>query len=196
MKVSELNNSSILNYKLFFPFSDYLKKFCGSFFIIISMGFLFYACSSDNIIRDYDHTHIFSNYKTYRWANENEIDQNDILSKDLNLQIHFIIDQIFKNKNFLLTDQDQVDFLVSVHSINQSKNNPSKFHLWWQPCGYTSVSTYEDSSLVIDIIDNGTELVWRGLAPGFLKLNPNLEKDKQSELKNIISLILEKFPPQ
>jgi len=198
MKKGSINNKPLWEFSLNPVMIRLLMKESIFIHLITVLVLFISACSQSDIIRDYDHTHVFSNYKTYRWTNDSEIDSKDTLNKNIIVgsKIHSIADQILKEKNFILVNEGKVDFVISIHTNEIEKDKPSKFHLWWQPCGYTSVSTYEDNSLVIDIIDNGTELVWRGLAPGFLELNPDIEKDKQSELRNTISSILENFPPQ
>jgi hypothetical protein len=198
MKNNTLNNTSFINNDPFLSVNRLHKKSLLFIFLIISLGFLFSACSSSNITRDYDHTHIFSSYKTYRWANDAEIDSNDALSKNIILRnkIRSNISNIFEQRGFTLIEKDKVDFVILIHTSEQQKEILDKFHPWWQPCGYTSVSTYEDGSLVIDIIDKGTEIVWRGIAPGFLKLNSDFEKDNQPELNDVILSILENFPPK
>ena len=52
----------------------------------------FSACTSINVVTDYDPARDFTNYKTYRWARVKEADQKDVLSKN-----SFLRKRVFKH---------------------------------------------------------------------------------------------------
>lgn len=98
----------------------------------------------------------------------------------------------FKKKGFMLVENGKQDFNVLIHRDLIPQDSLYKFHPWWLPCGSTSVDTFDDKSLVIDIIDKGNDLVWCGLSPKYFK---SYQKTKylQNELDNVVSEILDGF---
>jgi len=64
---------------------------------------------------------------------------------------------------------------------------------WAMGYGGSNVSTTTEGTLYIDIIDAKTnELIWQGM--GTASLVRNMEK-KEARIKEIVSKILEKYPP-
>lgn len=166
------------------------------FYPIINLSILLFSCSSNYISRDYDHSQIFTEYRTYNFMNNTETNLSDLLAKDTALYntIKFTVDKALSKKGFKLVESGKPDFVVFIHSNKSKEDSSYNFHPWWQPCGFTSVSSYEDNSLVIDILDKGTELIWRGLAAGFFNTHQNI-KIEVKEIDDVVSLILDSFPP-
>ena len=154
------------------------------------------GCSSSNIAYDYDHTQIFSEYKTYNFVNHSGTILNGLSTKDSILynKIKIAVNTELNKKGFAFSKNGKSDFKVLIHVRKAQNDGSNKFHPWWLPCGTTSVDKIDDNSLVIDIIDKWSSLTWRSLAPGFLK---SYKKTKylQKELDNVVSSILDGFPP-
>jgi len=115
-------------------------------------------------------------------------------NENLEIKIKRAVNKILKNKNMTFQENGKPDFVIFIHTGKQSKDGLYKFYPWWQPCGYTSVSTFEENSLVIDIIGKNNSLIWRGLAPGFFKSYKKTQY-LQKELDNVVTSILDGFPP-
>ena len=165
---------------------------------------IFFACSSLKIAYDYDPTQDFSSYKTYRWAKLKERDPSDVLSKNpmLRKRVQMAADLILEMKGFEKLKKGDPDFIIFIHAGVQPRMNvyyhgPYWYHPWWGPYGgYTSVSYYEQGTLVIDIVDRKEkELSWRSIASDVLKRYSDL-KDLQEYINNVVSLMLEDFPPK
>lgn len=171
--------------------------------LVLLIPIILADCSSINVVTDYDQTRDFTKYKTYRWAKLKEVNEKDILNKNsfLRKRIQSTIDSVLKEKDFEKIEKGDPDFVVFIHAGIQPRMNiyhhgPYWYHPWWGPYGgYTSVSYYEQGTLVIDIVDNSEkELSWRGLGTGIVKRfsDPNT---LQEEIDFTVSKILEDFPP-
>ena len=173
-------------------------------FIIAALTiFICSGCSSINVLSDYDPTRDFSDYGTYRWAKIKEINSEDVLNKNslLRKRIQVGVDKVLGEKGFKKLDEGDPDFVVLIHAGVQPRMNvyhhaPYWYHPWWGPYGgYTSVSYYEQGTLVIDIVDNSEkELSWRGLGTGTVKRFSDPEA-LQEEIDFTVRKILEDFPP-
>jgi hypothetical protein len=172
---------------------------------IITVGLiaLLYSCSSLDISTDYDPTQDFSKYKTYRWARIKERDPNDVLTKNLMMRKRVVVavNKGLQEKGFEKLDRGKPDFIVFVHAGVQQKTNVyyhGGYHYggWWGPYGgYSSVSTYKQGTLVVDIVDTEEkELSWRGIASDVVQSYSDPEA-LQEELDYVISIMLEDFPP-
>ena len=171
--------------------------------IAVSLTALLSSCSSLDISTDYDPTQDFSKYKTYRWARIKERDPNDILTKNLRLRKRVLVavNKGLQEKGFEKLDRGKPDFIVFVHAGVQQKTNvyyQGGYHYggWWGPYGgYSSVSTYKQGTLVVDIVDTEEkELSWRGIASDVVQSYSDPEA-LQEELDYVISIMFEDFPP-
>jgi hypothetical protein len=175
-----------------------------SSFSILFAAFLVAACSSINVVTDFDQTKDFSEYKTYRWAKAKEENPGDVLSKNSLLRKRFksAVDKVLSAKGFQKLDEGDPDIVVFIHAGVQPRMNvyhhgPYWYHPWWGPYGgYSSVSYYEQGTLVIDIVDNSEkELSWRGLGSGTVKRFSD-PKALQEEIDFTVGKILADFPPK
>jgi len=170
-------------------------KLIHLFFILLSVIAIF-GCSSSSINYDYDHTQIFDGYKTYNFKDHSELNLAESLTIDIKLysDLKNSINKVLENKGFTLTENGKEDFLVLIHRDLIPQDSLYNFHPWWLPCGSSLVSSFENNSLVIDITDNGSGLIWRGLAPKFFNTYSNI-KFLQKKLNDVVSEILAGFPP-
>ena len=171
--------------------------------IAFSLTALLSSCSSLDISTDFDPTQDFSKYKTYRWERIKERDPNDILTKNLRLRKRVLVavNKGLQEKGFEKLDRGKPDFIVFVHAGVQQKTNVYYhggyyYGGWWGPYGSsTSVSHYNQGTLVLDIVDpEEKELSWRGIASDVVQSYSDPEA-LQEELDYVISIMFEDFPP-
>jgi hypothetical protein len=174
-----------------------------NFIIAVVLTAFLSSCSSLDISTDYDPTQDFSKYKTYRWAKIKERDPNDILTKNLMMRKRVVVavNKSLEERGFEKLDRGKPDFIVFVHAGVQQKTNVyyhGGYHYggWWGPYGgYSSVSTYKQGTLVVDIVDTDEkELSWRGIASDVVQSYSDPEA-LQEELDYVISIMFEDFPP-
>lgn len=176
-----------------------LKRFTLAVF---SLGILA-SCSSVRVISDYDQKADFNNYKSYAFY-KTGIDKAQISDLDKK-RILRAIEAEMSSRGFVKSDNP--DMLISIFTKERERvevyNN--NFGWGWGPAwawgpgwgwGGNNVSTSTEGSLYIDVIDaNKKELVWQGRGIGTLNNTNNIEK-KEQRIKEFVSQILEKYPPQ
>ncbi|MBT8378678.1 MAG: DUF4136 domain-containing protein [Ignavibacteria bacterium] len=174
-----------------------------NYLLVLFLLYALVACSSINVVTDYDPTQDFSKYKTYRWARVKEVNTKDVLNKNsfLRKRVQAAVDTVLYQKGFEKLREGDPDFVIFIHAGVQPRMNvyhhgPYYYSPWWGPYGgYTSVSYYEQGTLVIDIVDNKEkELSWRGLGSGTVKRFSDPEA-LQEEINYTVGKILEDFPP-
>ena len=169
------------------------------------------ACSSTRVQTDYDHQADFSSHSTFAWfqAAEDAKSPTEGPNQLVDRRIRSAISENLRAKGLDPNDAKAADLLVTYYT---SLNSQMSFHTtgwgyghgWgWGPYwsyGYgfwpgwtsTSVHTYHEGTVIIDIIDRNTnQLVWRGVGTAALgKKSHTEEKIEQS-----ITRILAEFPP-
>lgn len=164
--------------------------------------FVFGSCCSVRVATDYDKNVDFSQYKTYAFY-KTGIDKVEISDLDKK-RIMRAIEETMAAKGF--TKSDKPDVLVNIFTKARQQVDVNTFNAGWgYGWGYgwnpyfwggnnTSVSTYTEGTLFIDLIDaRKKELVWQGEGEGVL--TKDVEK-KEERVKEFVSKILEKYPPQ
>jgi len=173
------------------------------YFGCLLIVFLYTACSSISVKTDYNPSVDFSTYKTYRWVDFKKMN-DDQLAKNLLLRnrIIFAVDEELKKKGFILSEADDVDFIIVVHGSKEERMNISnwtgiyRYDPWMGPDGSNvDVSYYEQGTLVIDVVEAKEEdLVWRGLGTSVLKEYSDPES-MQKAANEFVSRVLIDFPP-
>jgi hypothetical protein len=165
--------------------------------------FLF-SCSSIAVKSDYDPTIDFKSYKTYRWVDFENMNDDDLAKNPLlRERIISAVDYELLKKNFVLKESDNVDLLLIVHGLRQEKLDVNEWGVgyrydpWWDPeDGAVDVSHYKQGTLVIDVVDaQSDELIWRGLGTCILKDHCDPE-DMQKAAKKYVAKVLSDFPPE
>jgi hypothetical protein len=167
--------------------------------------FLIFSCSSVTVKTDHDPEYDFSKFKTYRWASAEEINPDDELAKYplVYKRVQASVDRELEARGFSRVESGEVDFVVLAHAGVKDKMQVHStgyyggwYDPWWGPYGgSTSVSYYEEGTLVVDVISRqNKELAWRGVGTKALSDNPNAEK-VQREVDLIVTKILKDFPP-
>jgi hypothetical protein len=158
------------------------------------------GCSSVAIDYDFDPAADFSKYRTYHWVDEDV--GHDVLAqmplvKD---RIKNGIDLALKNKGFIRQDPGETDFAVAIHgkvktTTQITEHGDHGYHPWWGPYGgHVDVSTYDEGTVVIDIVDWSTKkLSWRGLITKIIEESPG--KD-QAKINRIAADVMANFPPK
>jgi len=169
------------------------------------------GCSSINYSTDFDPTQDFGKYKTYRFANQKEVDPEDLLMQYplIKKRVIVAINDDFKTKGFQLVDKDP-DFVVLLSAGSKERMQVTQtggygYGGWYGGYrgyggygygGSTHVSYYEEGSLVIDIIDwQEKELSFRGVATGTLSKSEKTPEESQADIDELVINILSKFPP-
>lgn len=166
------------------------------------------SCTSVKVLSDYDHQADFNGYKSYAFY-KTGIDKAQISDLDKK-RILRAIETEMANRGYVKSENP--DLLISIFTKEQERvdvyNNYGWGGAWgwgyspyaWGPgwgwgWGGNSVSTSTQGSLYIDLIDTKTkELVWQGKGEGTLSNTNNIDK-KEQRIKEFVSHILEKYPP-
>ncbi len=168
---------------------------------ILLVLFVASSCCSVRVYTDYDKNANFSQYKTYAFykAGIDKVEISDLDKK----RIMRSIDEAMAAKGF--TKSENPDLLVNIFTKARQKVDVNTFNSgwgygwgwgWnpWMMGGNTSVNTYTEGTLFIDLIDaKKKELVWQGEGEGVL--TKDMEK-KDERAKQFVSKILEKYPPE
>jgi len=183
--------------------------------VIVSAVFLMVitavSCSSTRYVIDQDSRHDFSSYSSYAWFKlaappdqaEPPTEANTILTR----RIRWAIDGELGSKGLVEKPVGEADFLVTYSLVLQSRM--VMYHTGWSApygcCGWggwgwgggwsggrTSVSTYTDGTIVVDVLDTGTrKLVWRGIVESAFK-GPNPDDEK---IRKVVARVMADFPP-
>lgn len=163
--------------------------------------FVLGSCASVSVNTDYDKRVDFTQFKTYAY-HKNGIDKVEISDLDKK-RILRSIDEVMAAKGF--TKSDNPDLLINFFTKAREEVNVNQFNAgwgygwgWgWNPMfygGYGSTYTTTEGTLYIDLIDaKKKEMIWQGQGIG--NLTKDVEK-KDEVIKEFVSRILEKYPPQ
>jgi len=178
-------------------------KHLGSL-IVISLVVLAVGCAPTlKVETDFDPGANFSDYKTFNWKEVtipgDALADNSILKN----VVKSAIQEEMTKKGFRLQEGGGADLVVVFHGRRQYSAEITNwraygwYNPWWGPYGgYTTVSTYREGTLVIDIVDaKKKQLVWRGLGTKSIEGYTDSEK-RNRMIKNAITKIFNKFPPK
>jgi len=169
------------------------------------------GCSSVKYTTDFDPTQDFNKYKTYRFANQNEVDPDDYLTQYplIKKRVITAIKEDFAAKGFELVESEP-DFVVLLTAGSKERMQVTNtggygYGGWYGGYrgyggygygGSTYVSYYEEGTLIIDIIDwQEKELSFRGAATGTLSKSDKTPEESQADIDDLVTNILSKFPP-
>ena len=170
------------------------------------------GCSSIKYSTDFDPTQDFGKYKTYRFANANEVDPDDYLTQYplIKKRVIAAIEEDFAAKGFQLANEGDPDFVVLLAAGSKERMQVTQtggygYGGWYGGYrgyggmgygGSTYVSYYEEGTLIIDIIDwQEKELSFRGAATGTLSKSEKTPEESQADIDELVTNILSKFPP-
>ena len=167
--------------------------------VFILFGLLALSSCSKSIIVEKEPNIVFGNYKTYHWnvlevSNQNPYYNNIALNQSLSKAI----EHNFEKKGIKKTETN-ADFLVDFHVFVKENSFqklycPSGFyrggrylpelHNWPQCDVPLEMQSFDDGTLVIDIVDAKTkQLIWRGSSKNAIN-NPQYASDILSRKVN------------
>lgn len=154
---------------------------------------------AQKVTSDYDHSAMFANYKTYYW--EKVQTANPLWNK----RVQDSIDAQLQAKGWKKVESGGDVAVVAVSATQQQKTLNTFYDGWGGGWGYrgfggmgvgsatTTVSTYLEGTLVIDMYDAKTkQLLWRGHAVGEISDKPD---KTEKTLNKATEKLFEKFPP-
>jgi hypothetical protein len=162
------------------------------------------ACSSITVKSDYDPDVDFSSYKTYHWMNFGKMNDDDLAKNPLlRERIITAVDEQLKKKNFILSESDEVDFVLIVYGLPQENVNMSEWGGgyrydtdWDHKDGHVDDRYNKRGTLVLDMVDKkDNKLIWRGLGTCILRDYSDPE-DLQKSASQYAVKVLSDFPPE
>lgn len=157
---------------------------------------------------DYDKTAQFALFKTYAFAPTAKLPDSSAAYQVNGLMDKRLRDAIsseMSKQGFSLTDPTNADVLVNYHvnvdkKVTQDTINTTYAAHWnywgWGVQSQTTTHEYEVGTVVIDIVNNGTQqLVWRGVKEGRLKKKQTPEARTETVNQTVVE-ILANFPPK
>ena len=176
---------------------------------IVLLALVMTSCSSIKVAADYDKETNFDEYKTFAFF-KTGIDKAEINDIDKRRILRAIENELVAQG---YTKSENPDLLVSIFTKSEQRvdiyNNAWGAGGWgwggfgpgwgwgWGGIGWNqpAVSTSTQGVLFVDLIDaNKRELVWQGMGSGVL-VQRNAEK-KEKKIKEFVSKIMEKYPPE
>lgn len=178
-----------------------MKKLIMKMVLAGSLFLMLASCASVSVVADYDKQVDFTKFKTFAFYRPG-IDKAEISDLDKRRILKAIESELIA-KGF--TKSENPDMLVSIIASAREKidiyNNYYGGMGWgwgWNPYfygNYNNISTSTEGVLYIDLIDAyKKELVWQGQGVGYLNFS-NVDK-KEERIKEFVSQILEKYPPE
>ena len=177
--------------------------------IAAAAAVFFLGCSSTRIQTDFDRQANFSSYSSFAWYQVT--DQNkrptDVPSQIVDGRIRRAIEDNLRLKGFSQGESGEADLLVTYYT---SLSSQMQFHTtgwgygwgggpywrfgygYWPGWTSTTVHTYHEGTVIIDIIDRGkNQLVWRGITTRVL----NKKSHSDEEIERSMTRVLFDFPP-
>ncbi|WP_018617475.1 DUF4136 domain-containing protein [Segetibacter koreensis] len=162
------------------------------------------ACSPTmRVFSDYDKDANISNYKTYSWPTEEEIEKkgtNPLYYNELNdKRIKNAVYEQMKSRGFTYQNEKQ-PLEMHYHIIVEDKT-----FIATEPGGYvypefwqlkrTQAYPYQQGTLIIDLMDTRTKmLVWRGWATGAIE--DQVSRKPEQTIQKAVAKIFKLFPYQ
>ena len=184
------------------------------FFFLVCMMLALGGCSTLVIRTDYDPQADFSGLRTFAWATQTQASTGNIKLDNpfLDKRIRDAVDGQLVAKGFLKDTAGNPDFLLRYLVTIQEKTDVRTIDTYYGGftpiwCGgsvcYTTgfwvpqtvVYTYEQGTLVLDILDAKIQtLIWRGSAEAEVTESSTPEQRK-AKVENAVKKLLAKFPP-
>lgn len=181
-----------------------LVRWIGSAFLLILIG----GCQSIRVHTDFDPAISFSSMEQFAWLEPPRVEgaspfaDNDLLRKRLRAAIEL---RLGARGYRLVETPEEADFLATYGVVLEDRirddGGLSIGFGGYRRYGYGSVYSgrsirnYQESTLIIDILDPATEeLLWRGWGSGLLGTRDRDRNDRR--LEEGIRQILKRFPPE
>ncbi|RKY95650.1 MAG: DUF4136 domain-containing protein [Ignavibacteriae bacterium] len=179
---------------------------------ITTLILVFIGCSSVDVTTDHDPEIDFSKYKTYLWYGgempaDDKLNANPLVKK----RVASSVENVLESKGFTKGADGQADMVVIIHAGSKERMQVTDFGYggygyggygygrygggWGGYGGGTSVHYYEETTLIIDLIDvELEELVWRGSGTGTVK-DYSDQQEMQEAIDYVVATIMYDFPP-
>lgn len=161
------------------------------------------GCASLGVRTDYDPAADFRRLRTYAWQPRAERAAGDPrVDNDLvDARLRGAVDRVLQARGYQARADAPPDFHVAYILTIEAKTDVRSIPVsygwgWWGVYGAeTYVDQYEQGTLLIDVIDSGTnKLIWRGSAQARVVDNETPEERTQ-RVNEAVEKILERFPP-
>lgn len=168
------------------------------------------SCSSTSVQTDHDHAANFGTYSSFAWFSSADDDQPSAAAGNqiIDRRIRRAIATSIVSKGFTETSPEKADLLLTYYvSLDQRLKMYSTGwgYGWgwgvphwgygyscWPGWGYTTVSTYSEGSIIVDIVDREKEqLVWRGAATRVL----GKKSSSEEKINQTMGRLMADFPP-
>jgi hypothetical protein len=165
------------------------------------------GCTSVRLGLDYDSGFDFSGFTTFSLRPDEEKKRSEDSRENplMDTRIRDAVKNILSSRGYVRTTPEEADFLVGYDVTIEKKLEVNTVsagigfggHSPWGSVGFqTSVSQYDEGTIIIDILDRETErLVWRGSGSRRVRLTRNPEKTTKM-VNRAVSEILAQFPPK
>ena len=169
-------------------------KNLSTFLVLWLLAFAVSCSSVYDVSYDYDKQANFDLLKTYDWLPIPEGIEVDSLVTN---RIKNAVNTQLADRGFRMTS-DNPNFLIAMHVGTKEKVT---YRTWGYGYGghwggrRTSRFSYEEGTLMFDFVDAmSKELIWRGVAKGFVGSAKTPEKTDKL-VKEFVHEILKNFPP-
>ena len=177
--------------------------------LCLSLVVTLFACSSVKVSQDYDLDKPLPAMNTYQWQTAAQAKTGNVRVDNplLNERIRGAVDRVFAQKGFEKAPAGTPDFLVAYQfTISQQiKSDDVRGGFGFGVGSYgrrggvaistgSTVTTYDEGLLVIDLTDSQGTLLWRGRGTRYLPAHTNPEKTEEI-YNEMVAKILEQFPP-
>jgi hypothetical protein len=165
--------------------------------LILSM--LLLSCASQlRVYSDQDHDFNLANYKTYQWAQQNDIERNNnplYYNELTDKRIKAVADAQLKLKGISLASTSP-DAILHYHIVVDDKFSvsPDPYGLYgryWSRMG-SNVVAYKEGTLIIDMMDSKTNsLIWRGYAVSVIQESDSELREEM--IQKAVTKIVEQY---
>lgn len=175
----------------------------GIIYILVVLTGAGCSVATLSVVIDYDRDARFSNYKTFYWSDDFQMDNgkeedplfyNTLIKKRLKIAI----EKEMTGRGYVL-DKSNPDLLIDSRIIVQQKSANQSYYpfspyyhgYYYGYYGSQYPSEHKEGGVVIEFVDRARrQLVWQGYVPDVLHTNT---EDKQKEIREAVSLIFAKY---
>ena len=162
---------------------------------LLTLSLVVFGCGGATVSSDYDTSKDFSQYKTFAWVDDSQVEASYDLQGLLHDRIHAAVKTELEAKG-LTEATENPDLLLAYHTGKQDQTQIDSWgYGYWGPRSVDTY-TYTTGTLIIDLVDaESQQLAWRGTAEDIIDPNPSPEKS-QENINKAVAKIFSKYPPQ
>jgi hypothetical protein len=179
---------------------------------LLGLTVLSVACSGVRVRTDYEPEADFTALRTFAWIDppvREEPRSEPALATDpfthnslIDKRVRDEVEALLSSRDYQkAADGETPDFLLRYELVNREVTRDSPVFIsggyarrgYASDVGYYRSTTYEEGTLILDVIDPGTQrIAWRGWGTSAAR-DGQMEPER---LSKVIHAILERFPPQ